>query len=157
MTSISFPGPEFPASPAVTIDCPDGWSALRGVGYVLAVGQDGTGPDDYQPIVVASIARLPDRTTMQEAIAHVVATLRTTADSTEIARDEVDLAGRPGFLMEASYTHPRGLAVRQAVRFAWVDHDDVIDMVQLIGACAVDQTDEVWDTVRGIQESLTLG
>ncbi|WP_425955073.1 LpqN/LpqT family lipoprotein [Xylanimonas sp. McL0601] len=152
---IAYPSPQFPALPAVTLDCPDGWSPVPTPQAHLAVGLD-VEEGQFRPNVVVILSRLLPGQTLEGTAADAIARLEVLPGYEEVGREDADVAGRPGFRIECSWSDETAGTVAQAVRLAVVEHDGVRDLVQVTGTARGTQVEVAWPWIRAIQDSLTI-
>lgn len=156
MTMFTYPGPDFPGPPSVTLDVPDGWKPLHGLGPAMTLERESTSDTGAKLEVV--VTRLRDWETLDEASMRIAAALEKLPGYTELARDADDVAGCRGFRLEARVRNPAGGGTFvQLIRYALVERLNARDLVQLMGSCTqADQTDAAPE-IRAIQDSVVFG
>ncbi|QAY69959.1 LpqN/LpqT family lipoprotein [Xylanimonas protaetiae] len=152
---LAYPSPQFPGLPAVTIDCPEGWSPLRVANAHLALAAD-VEEGKFRPNVVVVLTRMADGQTLESTVAAMTAHLAGLDGYEEAGREAAEVAGHPGFRLECAWADATAGTVAQAVRLAVVEHDGVRDLVQVTGTARGTQVDVVWPWIRTIQDSVTV-
>ncbi|GII98756.1 putative lipoprotein LpqN [Sediminihabitans luteus] len=154
MTSVAYPSPQFPGPPQVGLEIPDGWSPVVGLGPAITVERDAGTPSAKVEVVVT---RLRDWESLDEASMRIAGALEKLPGYDEIARDADDVAGHPGFRLDATVQNPAGGTFVQAIRYALVERENARDLVQVMGSCAGAQRDPALAEIHAIQDSLTIG
>jgi hypothetical protein len=152
--TITFPGENTPAVPAVALDLPDDWREIVVAGTVLAGAK--TVPDgEFRPNVVVAISRFARGYSLEDAIATVTEKVASIDGAVELGRDDYEVLGRPGFRIEFSYPDPRVGTLMQGVRITVVEHGAVVDLVQITATATGTQATELWGELRDVQSSLS--
>ncbi|MDO9398424.1 MAG: hypothetical protein Q7T71_17915 [Herbiconiux sp.] len=150
--TLTFPGEEAPAFPALTLTLPDDWKALSVSGAVLAAGKT-IEPGQFRPNVVVAVSRFGADYSLETAIQAVVTRLESIEGVEELVRDRLEVLGREGFRAEFSYPDARVGTLMQAVRIAVVEQGPVVDLVQITATATGVQATEFWPELRDIQAS----
>ncbi|HWV76647.1 MAG TPA: LpqN/LpqT family lipoprotein [Isoptericola sp.] len=154
MSTLAYPSDQFPAFPAVSLDRPDGWSALPTPQAQLAIVRDAAG--EFRANVVVVITRLLPDQTLETVAKEAAARLEALPGYEEVGRIEVEISGHPGFRIEGAWTTPDTGTVAQALRATVVEHHGMRDLVQITGTCSGDQVQALWETIRSVQDSVRI-
>lgn len=154
-TQVTYPSADFPASPTLTMDCPQGWVPLPGVGLPLAIAMQ-VPEGEFRPNVIAVLSRFRAEQAIDSAIDEVIASMTRLEGYTEIGREERQVSGFPGFRIEGAFTNSTGGTLAQAVRLALVPNGPVQDLVQITGTCSGTQSQTIWQEIRTIQDSVRI-
>ncbi|WP_265520576.1 LpqN/LpqT family lipoprotein [Oerskovia flava] len=154
-TQLAYPSADFPGPVGVGIDQPEGWQPLPDVAVPLALAKD-VEAGAFRPNVIVIVSRVRRQYGLEQAVAELLGKLTGVDGYTEIGREERDVAGFPGFRVEASFPDAQGGTLAQAVRLTVVDRGPVLDMVQTTGTCAGHQMAGTWPEIRAIQDSLRI-
>lgn len=157
-TTVTYPSPEFPAAPAVSLPCPDGWQTLTVAEALVAIGKTLDTPQ-FQPNVVITSRRTLDATLEQVADATAEA-LQGSPDWAETGREYRDGAfggHHRAFRIEGAFTHPQAGSVYQAALLTVVQQGPFFDVVQAVASCAASQVMERLPEMRTcLQEAAIL-
>ncbi|WP_378144729.1 LpqN/LpqT family lipoprotein [Cnuibacter sp. UC19_7] len=152
--TITFPGENTPAFPAVALDLPDDWREIVVAGTVLA-GAKSVPEGEFRPNVVVALSRFARGYTLDDAIRTVTEKVESIDGAVELGRDDHEVLGRPGFRIEFSYPDPRVGTLMQGVRIAVIEHGAVADLVQITATATGTQATELWGELRDVQSSLS--
>jgi len=155
MTTVQFPSQDFPAPPALTLDCPEGWRPLTNVATQLAVGKE-VPEGQFRPNVIAAVTRVRSTYTLDDAIREVTEALTPLDGYAEVGRETTEVDGRTMFRIEVTFSDPHGATMAQAIRLFVLDRGPVRDLVQLTGSCLAPQVESTWPEIRAIQASLRI-
>jgi len=151
----TYPSPEFPGYPTISLHYADRWSPLRTPTTPLALVRD-SGPGAFRANIVMAIARLDPGSTLapvDEALSRSFAGLPGYVES---ARGSGELGGWPSSWIDGRFTDPEVGTLVQSVRVVLVEHDGATDAIQLTGTCSAAQADEVLDEIRTILASAVI-
>lgn len=155
MTSrISYPGPQFPAPVALSLDLPEGWIGNPTSGTVLAAFKPGSS-NEFTPNVVVTTSRFGADYRVESAVEAVQQSVNEIPDAVVLGSETLDIAGFPGFRIEFSFTDPRVGTLVQAVRVVVVANGGVSDLVTVTGSATATQAKTMWSEVQAVQQSLT--
>ncbi|MCL2315605.1 MAG: LpqN/LpqT family lipoprotein [Actinomycetia bacterium] len=156
MTTVTNPSDDFPAPPRLGLDCPDGWHPLPDAGQALAIIKDV--PDgEFRPNVIVAVRRMRRGTAMAAARRELQQRAASLREYASIGEEERVVGGWPGYRTEGSFIDEPGGTLVQAIRLAVVDRGATEDLVQVSATCHATQAEAVWQQIRDIQESLTIG
>lgn len=155
MSTLAYPSEQFPAYPGVSLDCPDGWSALPTPQAQLAIVRD-AGAEEFRANVVVVITRLLPEQTLETVAKEAAARLEALPGYEEVGRLEMEISGHPGFRIEGAWTTQDTGTVAQALRATVVEHDGMRDLVQITGTCSGGQVQALWETIRSVQDSVRI-
>ena len=156
MTTLTFPSEAFPAYPQLSIQTPEGWVALAGVGLPLAAARE-VPAGQFRPNVLVTVQRFGAGHTMADARKEVNGRLNDLPKFTETLREDgAGLLGTTGLRVEGYFSDGKGGTLVQAVRMAVLQTGAVCDVVQITGTCAGSQVEPAFGEIRDIQDSLRL-
>ena len=154
--SISYPSAEFPGPPRIIVEIPDAWQTLTVPGVQLAVAQprvEGT----FRANVVVTVQRFGADFTLEAAQAGLAQRKAALPELEELGTGEIDVEGTTWIASEYGYTQPGRPTVVQAARYAVVDRGGAAkDVLEIVGSCGAESADDEIETVRAIQDSITL-
>lgn len=155
MPQASFPGPSFPAYPAITLEYPEGWEPRPVVDAVLAVLDD-RGPDAFSPNVVVGITRAGRDVTLStaaDALQTEVAGLREVAP---VDAAQVSFDGASWFVSEFAYVSEAAGTIMQVVAVAAVGNGPFTDVVRVTGTASPADVEESLPVIRRIIASTRI-
>lgn len=158
MTSrtLTFPSEAFPAYPRLSMDVPEGWVALAGVGLPLAAARE-VPAGQFRPNVLVTVQRFGAGHTLAVARAEVNGRLKDLPKFTETLRENsAEVLGTTGLRVEGYFSDGKGGTLVQAVRMAVLVSGAVCDVVQITGTCSGSQVDPAFGEIRDIQDTLAL-
>jgi hypothetical protein len=154
MSAFSFPSPEFPAFPEISITVPDGWSAgppAPALLTALAPHHE----DRFRANVVVTAERLSapiDFPAYSSGVRQRVAEL----DSVQIAFDKlVQFSGRTAHIIQFTYRHPDVGTLAQAILTVPFERGQTLDMFEVVGSAGANRIDTDFAQVDEIMRSFT--
>ncbi|HEX7349947.1 hypothetical protein [Brachybacterium sp.] len=154
--NVEYPSADFPGPPRISLEVPDDWETLTVPGVQLAVAQprvDG----QFRANVVVTVQRFGPEFTLQAAKAGLEQRKAALPELEELGTGEIEVEGTTWIASEYGYTQPGRPTVVQAARYAVVDRDGVAkDVLEIVGSCGAESADDEIETVRTIQDSLSL-
>ncbi|WP_062071231.1 hypothetical protein [Demequina sediminicola] len=152
MTTYSYPGSFFPGPPQVSIAAAEGWEAKAGLGPAMTFTHESGAK------LEVLVTRVRPEETLEDAAAQITTTFTKLPGFSETVRSDEDIAGHPGFTLEAKVKHPvtrKGYC--QFVRYLWVEQSGgTRDLVQLMGTCPAAMEDDRAPEIRAMQESVEI-
>lgn len=155
MADHAFPSVTFPCLPALTLSTPDHWTPLHAAGAVLAVAwphEEGR----FIPNVIASMTRFGQEYDFDTAVTALDADLARLVDVEVTVRDRGELSGAPAYLQEVAFTQPEAGTLIQLNLVLLVRHENVVDLVHVVGTAAGDRLEPDYAEVREIIQSVTF-
>ena len=155
MVEITYPSEDFPGPVALGMACPEGWQPFPEAGQILAVVKK-VPEGQFRPNVIVSLRRMRLNTAMRQAVSELQQRTATLHDYTSVGEQERLICGWPGYRTEGSFIDPTAGTLAQAIRLAVVNRGAVEDLVQITGTCHATQVPDTWESIRAIQESLSI-
>lgn len=153
MTALTFPSPQFPSYPSITVEVPEDWQPISVPGTLMAVAAPEV-PGEFRPNVVVSVTRFSADYSLDVAENAVVEKFAGLEEAHEIGRDRVTVADVEWAHIESAFLDPRVGTLVQSAHLAVVAHDGVADLIQVTGSVTGTQAkDGVIAVIRDIQRS----
>lgn len=154
--SIEFPSADFPGPPRITLEVPDGWETLTVPGVQVAVAQPRV-EGQFRANVVVTVQRVGPEFSLAEARAGLEQRKAALPELEELGTGELERQGTTWIASEYGYTQPGRPTVVQAARYAVIDRGGIaMDVLEIVGSCGAESADQEIETVRGIQDSVSL-
>lgn len=155
MTTLSFPGPEFPAPPSVSLDLPEGWEPLL-LPEALVAAAAPLVEGAYRPNVCVTVERVPGGRTLDEAAAQVAARLEAADEYDELGRERTTASGVEAFRIEGGFRTDYAGVLFQAARVVVLPRGAFTDVVHAVATCHGTQALDLVPVLRGVLDGLTL-
>lgn len=154
--SIEYPSADFPGPPRISLDVPDDWEALTVPGVQLAVAQPLV-EGQFRANVVVTVQRFGPEFTLAEARSGLEQRKAALPELEELGTGEIEVEGTTWIASEYGYTQPGRPTVVQAARYAVLDRGGIAtDVLEIVGSCGAESADDEIETVRTIQDSVSL-
>lgn len=153
---IEYPSADFPGPPRIAVHVPDDWETLTVPGVQVAVAQPRV-EGQFRANVVVTVQRFGPDFTLEAAKAGLEQRKAALPELEELGTGEIQVEGMTWIASEYGYTQPGRPTVVQAARYAVVDRGGVAkDVLEIVGSCGAESADEEIETVRAIQDSVSL-
>ncbi len=153
---IEFPSADFPGPPRISLQVPDDWETLTVPGVQVAVAQPRV-EGQFRANVVVTVQRFGPEFTLEAARAGLERRKAALPELEELGTGELEVEGNTWIASEYGYTQPGRPTVVQAARYAVIDRGGVAkDVLEIVGSCGAESADEEIETVRSIQDSVSL-
>ncbi|MFV0429333.1 MAG: hypothetical protein ACK5KO_07910 [Arachnia sp.] len=149
MPKAHYPGPEFPAPVAVTVNYPPaGWEPIKVPEAHLSIGSTTTTSSQFRANVVVTSKRT-NQITLAAAAQATVQQLESSPEWGEALREfRPGLGGYECFRIEGAFSHPQAGTLYQAAEITVVARGPYVDVVQLVGTCSASQTESLLPQIR---------
>lgn len=153
---IQYPSADFPGPPQISIEVPDDWETLTVPGVQVAVAQPRV-EGSFRANVVVTVQRFGSDFTLDAAREGLVQRKAALPELEELGTGEIEIEGMTWIASEYGYTQPGRPTVVQAARYVVVDRGGAAkDVLEIVGSCGAESADDEIETVRAIQDSITL-
>ena len=153
---IQYPSADFPGPPQISIEVPDDWETLTVPGVQVAVAQPRV-EGSFRTNEVVTVQRIGSDFTLDAARQGLVQRKAALPELEELGTGEIEIEGMTWIASEYGYTQPGRPTVVQAARYAVVDRGGAAkDVLEIVGSCGAESADDEIETVRAIQDSITL-
>ena len=133
MTTLTYPSAQFPGPPSVSVDIPEGWSAVRVPGTLLAARRSDTDGTFAPNVVVRGFTRSGEFT-IGRALAELKSYVGDRTDGQMDAPFALEIERIPFVGVNVSWTDDRVGDVVQAHLFAGARRGRVVDLIQVTGS-----------------------
>lgn len=151
--TLTFPSEQFPDLVHLTMSIPRDWEPLASVGVHLGARKP-VPAGQFTPNVVVEVSRLGGGYTLDQAVDLAQRNTQKVKRYRFTRREEMTVAGGPGYVLDGELPQPRGGALLQTIRLAVIDRGPVVDLVQVTGTCTKDQSATGWREVLAVADSL---
>jgi len=154
--SVEYPSAQFPGPPRITIEVPDDWETLTVPGVQVAVAEPRV-EGQFRANVVVTVQRFGADFTLEAARAGLDQRKAALPELEELGTGEIEVEGTTWIASEYGYTQPGRPTVVQAARYAVMDRGGVAtDVLEVVGSCGAETADDQIETVRTIQDSVSV-
>jgi hypothetical protein len=155
MTTLTYPSAQFPGPPSVSVDIPEGWSAVRVPGTLIAARRTDTQGKFAPNVVVRGFTRSGDFT-IGRALAELKAYVEDRTDGQMDAPFALDLDSVPFVGVNVSWTDDRVGDVVQAHLFAGARRGQVVDLIQVTGSVGGEQAGSEYDALQRLMQTVRV-
>ena len=155
MTTLTYPSAQFPGPPSVSVDIPEGWSAVRVPGTLIAARRTDTEGKFAPNVVVRGFTRSGDFT-IGRALAELKAYVEDRTDGQMDAPFALELDSVPFVGVNVSWTDDRVGDVVQAHLFAGARRGQVVDLIQVTGSVGGEQAGSEYDTLQRLMQTVRV-
>ena len=154
--SVEYPSAKFPGPPRITIEVPDDGETLTVPGVQVAVAEPRV-EGQFRANVVVTVQRFGADFTLEAARAGLDQRKAALPELEELGTGEIEVEGTTWIASEYGYTQPGRPTVVQAARYAVMDRGGVAtDVLEVVGSCGAETADDQIETVRTIQDSVSV-
>jgi hypothetical protein len=154
--SIAYPSADFPGPPRISLEVPDDWESVTVPGVQVAVAQPRV-EGRFRANVVVTVQRFGPDFTLEAARAGLDQRKAALPELEELGTGEIEVEGTTWIASEYGYTQPGRPTVVQAARYAVLDRGGIAkDVLEIVGSCGAETADDEIETVRTIQDSVSL-
>jgi hypothetical protein len=152
--SIRFPSEEFPSWPAIALALPEHWSGVQ-VASTLMAARRAVPEGQFMSNVIVRAQRVGGDVDLEAAAKVVDDGVAQLEEVEHIGRWLIETDGRQAYAREFAYRNPQVGTVGQAWRIFVVEHDGVVDLVELVGTVSAARTGDLAE-VRAIMDSVEI-
>jgi len=154
--SVEYPSADFPGPPRIVVEVPDDWETLTVPGVQVAVAEP-RAEGQFRANVVVTVQRFGPEFTLEAARAGLDQRKAALPELEELGTGEIEVEGTTWIASEYGYTQPGRPTVVQAARYAVIDRGGIAtDVLEIVGSCGAESADAQIETVRTIQDSVSL-
>jgi hypothetical protein len=155
MTTLTYPSAQFPGPPSISVDIPEGWSAVRVPGTLLAARRAGTDGRFAPNVVVRGFTRSGDFT-IGRALAELRSYVQDRTDGQMDAPYAHAIEQIPFVGVNVSWSDERVGDVVQAHLFAGARRGQVVDLIQVTGSVGGEQAGSEYVSLQRLMQTVRV-
>ena len=149
MSTITHPGPDFPARPSVSLEAPDGWGPFPLAEALVAVAAPER-PGSYRANVCVTVERVPGVRSLDEASRALAATYAAVADFEQLGAETTTTLGLEAFRIEGGFSTDYAGTLFQAAHVVVLPQGPYTDVVTVVGTCHGSEALDVVPVLREV-------
>jgi len=154
-TTLTYPSVQFPGPPSVSVDIPDGWSAVRVPGTLLAARRTDTAGRFAPNVVVRGFTRSGDFT-IGRALGELKGYVEDRTGGQMDAPFALEIDTVPFVGVNVSWRDERVGDVVQAHLFAGARRGQVVDLIQVTGSVGGEQVVAEYSSLQTLMQTVRV-